>query len=154
MIDMILLMTADIELQRFLSGKLDHFSGRMDLLSPFSHLSVGANGNLGVFVEAGLQHVPVHIGFHPVISVHIADVGTLCYFQSRVSCGGGSAVFPVNSGDILMLPGISVTNPRRIIRRSVIHHDDLKRFVGLTKQAVKASWQIIFYIVGCDDHRY
>ena len=109
-----------------------------------------ADGHVRIVAFRRCQQFFKHVCIHPVVTVHKSHIIRRGGFRPSLPGGGKTAVFLMDHPDpgILFCPGI--TECPGIVRRTVVHQDDLHILQRLAADAVHTSFQIFFHVV----HRY
>ena len=92
-----------------------------------------------------------HPAVQKVITVHKAEIRSLCPFESCVACCREAPVFLVDCRYTFFLCGIFVTDRSAGIGGTIVHQQDLKIPVGLVQDAVHTPPEIGFHIVDRDN---
>ena len=111
------------------------------------HLGVIAQGKVRPGALHGLVQCFIHFRRDIVVGIHKADPCAPCCVQPGVAGGRKPPVFLVDHPDAGILRGGGIAQRRAIIRRAVLHKDQLKVRKGLRQNGINTFWQIAFHIV-------
>jgi len=117
---------------------------------PFKHPEAHHSNIRILFLQVTAKRFQ-HPAVQKIITVHKAEIRSLCPFDPCVACCRESPVFLVDCRYMFFLCGIFVTDGSAGIGGTVVHQQDLKIPVGLVQDAVHTPPEIGFHIVDRDN---
>ena len=119
---------------------------RGKLFLPFKHPEAHHSHVRILFLQVTAKRFQ-HPAVQKVITVHKAEIRSLCPFEPRVARCRESPVFLVDCCYTFFLCGIFVADGSAGIGGTIVHQQDLKILIGLVQDAVHAAAEISLHIV-------
>ena len=123
---------------------------RGKLFFPFKHPEAHHSNIRILFLQVTAERFQ-HPAVQKVITVHKAEIRSLCPFEPCVACCRESPVFLVDCRYAFFLCGIFVADGSTGIGGTVVHQQGLKILIGLVQDAVHAAAEISLHIVDRDN---
>ena len=116
------------------------FAGLVDIFNPPVGIMdlMAAVGDVSVRAQSVLEEPAVHLRLHIIVAVHKGDPVAGGLRHAPQTGGGNAAVFLENCADFIAFFGVFPHDRRRIVRGTIVHHDNLQLWIGLGQQAVQA----------------
>ena len=119
----------------------------------FPYAAVAAHSHASAATAQGIVQPFQILRQHKVIGIHKADVFAPCHIQPKIARRGHPTVFFVENAHPGILRRIALHDLPAVVRRTIVHNDQLKIPVGLRQQAVQTRGQILFHLIDRYDHR-